>query len=491
MSTKGEPMTRRSFLRQPALAAAASALAAPAIAGRAADRPPNVLFVICDQMRGDALSCLGHPNARTPHLDRLAAGGVLFENGYCNNPVCVPSRMSMFSGLYPHQTGRLSNKDWGAPLLSMEGTLADHFMQRGYRTGWVGKNHTYRGSEFDQFDTASIRAREPFRQYGRFVPPHWHSDTLWREEDCHPRKNSDEAVEFINQTQAGEPFFLHVSYFDPHPPYMAPAEYTSRYCSAEMRLPETVPPGRLCERLEAYARLQKMHLFSDADLTETLRYYYASIEWGVDAQVGRLMNALGKKGLAEDTIVVFASDHGDFMGDHRMVRKGMFLYDSLLHVPFIWSAPGRIPQGERRSNPVSLIDLFPTLIEMTGGAPRGGLSGRSILAALRGEETEHRPVFASAAHGDTPDEVIDPALNLDDPDDTPLHTRVMEKGMEPKHKTASIRTDEYRLVLNENGPPEFYDLTGRRGEGANVADRPEHAAARRGLEKQLAAWWTW
>ena len=340
-----EVTSRRTFFKQSGSAAlGASAAAAPALQGsRAPDAPPNVVFIFCDQMRGDCISGLGHPNARTPHLDRMAREGVLFDNCFVNSPVCVPSRKSVFSGRYPHEHGSLTNQ--GRPFLSWPDTLCEHFQQRGYRTGWVGKNHTYKKSALDKLDTASIRAREPFRAYNGFVPPNWHTDVYWPEEDCYPQVNSDQAIDFIRKSK-DEPFFLHVSYFDPHPPYMAPADFTSRYISANMRLPVYVAPGALSERLEEFATTMGQDHMTRADMTETMRYYYAQIEWGVGRQVGRILSALEQQGLAENTIVLFTSDHGDFMGTHRMVRKGMFLYDSLLHVPMIWWAPGRLAKGE-------------------------------------------------------------------------------------------------------------------------------------------------
>lgn len=484
-------LDRRSFLsNSAALTTALTASAAPAVIASESVQPPNVLFIVCDQMRGDALSCLGHPNARTPHLDRLAREGVLFENAYCNSPVCVPSRMSMFSGLYPHQTGRLSNRPWGGELLAFENTIAHHFAERGYRLGWVGKNHTYRNDAWQHFDTVSIRAREPFRRYSRFVPPHWHSDTLWPEEHCHPRLNTDEAIHFLRQQNAKQPFFLHVSYFDPHPPYMAPATYTSRYCSAEMQLPPYAPPASLSQRLDDFWRGFRMDQVTDADLTETLRYYYASIEWGVDAQVGRIMNALNQSGLRENTIVVFTSDHGDFMTDYRLVRKGMFLYDSLLHVPLIWSAPKRLPQHVRSQEPAQLLDLFPTLADLTGGPVPDSCEGSSLGPALQGEPMDRAYLMTSAAYGDVNPDVTHPGIDLDEEDETPIHTRIMRQSMDPQHRTKMIRNREWKLILNENAPPELYAMENNRHEQRNIYNQTP-ASTKHPLAQRLDHWWPW
>ncbi len=479
-------VTRRAFIQSSA-AAALSALPAPAVTS-AAQRPPNVVFIICDQMRGDSMRCVGNRNARTPNLDRMAKDGVLFSRAFCNNPVCVPSRMATFAGRYPHQTGRLSNRPWNGKELDMPNTLGGYFLERGYRCGWVGKNHTYEKKELEKFDVFSHRAREPFRKYSRFVPPHWHSHTLWPEKKCHPRKNTDEAVEFIQSSPNGQPFFLHVSYFDPHPPYMAPDEFVSRYDSSKLNLPATVPPGNLGKRLETFAREFGMNELSDADFIETLKFYHASIEWGVDYQVGRLLQTLKQQGLEEDTVIVFTSDHGDFMCDYRLVRKGIFLYDALLHIPLIWYAPGRIPKGARTDALANGIDIFPTLVELTGGTKGEHLEGRSLVPFIHGERPgRDDAIFTTGAYGQV-EPVNNPSIDPSDEDDTPLHTRVMEQCMEATHETRMIRTRDFKFILNEDDPAELYDLNGGVGERENRISQSRFATERRDLEKRLNEW---
>jgi len=386
--------SRRTFFKQGGKAALSTSMASAVLQGsRAADAPPNVVFIFCDQMRGDCMSGLGHPNARTPNLDRMAREGVLFDNCFMNSPVCVPSRKSVFSGRYPHEHGSLTNQ--GRPFLSWPDTMCEHFQRRGYRSGWVGKNHTYEKSELAKLDTASIRAREPFRAYNGFIPPHWHTDVYWPEEDCYPQVNSDHAIDFIRKSK-DEPFFLHVSYFDPHPPYMAPAAYTSCYISANMHLPGYVAPGALSERLEEFATAMGQDHMTRADMTETLRYYYAQIEWG-GRQAGR--PAVERPGAARpgrEHDLLFSSDHGDFMGTHRMVRKGMFLYNLLLHVPMIWWVPGRLAKGRRTNAIAQGIDIFPTLADLSGGKLGQDLPGRSLKPFLHGEKDDgQRVVYTS------------------------------------------------------------------------------------------------
>ena len=190
--------TRRDFLKTAALA--------PAILGAAADTPPNVVFVICDQMRADALGALGGRNGRTPNLDRLASQGVVFENSFSNNPVCVPSRKSMWTSLYPHQHGSLTNRD--GDFLELQNTALGYFKERGYRIGYAGKNHAFTKKAIGSIDMSSIRDRAPFREYNASVPP------------C-----------------------------------MAPSEFTSRYTPREMRLPEIIAPrNAICDSRQTCSR---------------------------------------------------------------------------------------------------------------------------------------------------------------------------------------------------------------------------------------------
>jgi len=487
-SALNKTMPRRTFLRV-GITGAATSLAAWPSSSRSANKLPNIVFIICDQMRGDALSILGSANAITPNLDLLAKNGVLFENCFSNSPVCIPSRKSIFSGLHPHQHGSMTNLD--GSFLKFNDTMMDYFQQRGYRIGWVGKNHTYKKSEFAQFDVAHIRAREPFRKYNRFVPPFWHTDTYWPAEQCYPKKNTDDAISFIQSTRKDEPFFLHVSYFDPHPPYMAPSEFTSRFCSADMQPPEFIDPAALSDRLAEYARAMGFDRMSRTDLTETMRYYYAAVAWGVDHQVGRIMNALKQRDLAENTIVIFTADHGDFMGEYNMVRKGMFLYDALLHVPMIWFAPGRILQNRKVQTLAQGIDIFPTLVDLTGGNVPVSLQGRSLKPFLAGaaKDDDDYAIFTSAGYNELDFQLLHQELEKDE--DTPLHTRVLRQNMNPRLRSKCIRSRKWKLIMSDSRPSELYHMNGRHCERENVAEKPEFAAIRQELEKRLHAWWPW
>jgi arylsulfatase A-like enzyme len=445
---------------------------------QAQHQSPNIVFIIADQMRGDALGSLGHPNVHTPNLDAMAAEGVLFKNFFVNNPVCAPSRMSFFTSLYPHQHGKITNTD-GELIQSLDQSMFGYFKERGYRIGWFGKNHhSHAKPLMAELDTVKGRNKEPFRSYNKFVPPHWHSDFPWPKEDTYAPMTTQDGINFIQEAKADEPFFLYLSYLDPHPPYMAPAEYTSKYCSDDIELPPFIPPSNLSPRLEEEYRLRRFDKLTEADLKETMRYYYAAIEWGVDYQIGQVLQALRDQGMMDNTIVVFSSDHGDFMGEYHMVRKGMFLYDALLHVPFIWYAPGIISQGIQSEVMTQSVDLYPTLVELTGGKIPEGLFGRSLKPFLTGqtEDEEDFAVYAFTAYNDLPKNYFDHPVPYYNPDsDEPFHYRVQHLTWEGKHQTAMIRTKDWKLILSETRPLELYHMNGSWTEKENIANNPDYA----------------
>lgn len=484
----GNKLSRRAFL---GTAAATGWAAAAGGRARAGAPPPNVVYIVCDQMRAGALGCLGNPNAHTPHLDRLAARGVCCTGWFSNNPVCAPSRATAFTGLYPHEHGRTTNHN-GAPPDRLEGTLLGHFAARGYRLGWVGKNHTYANPVLRRLDFYRERNREPFRKYPPLVPPWWHGSLYWPEDDCYAPQNTRDALAFLDSQPADQPFFLHVNYFDPHPPYFAPSATLEVFNSREMRLPPPTPPAALSPRLAAYARAMAFDAMTGADLRQTMRHYHAAIAWGVDAQVGALVDALEARGLLDNTILLFTSDHGDFMGDYGMVRKGMFHYDALLRVPMIWHAPRLFPGGRTLDAEGAHVDLFPTLAELTGGPAPARVSGRSYAPLLRGEEAAGpRTVFASATYGDLPAGYFDAPAPLVAPSrEQPLHKVVMDQTTAGTRRTAMVRTRDWKYIRNETGGDELYALAGG-PERENVLGAPAHHAVEAALRQQVEAFWPW
>lgn len=457
--------------------------------GLAKSTKPNIIFIICDQMRGDAFGAYGNKVVNTPNIDKLAEQGVMFTNAYVNNPVCLPSRVSMFSGKYPGATGIYGNYP-DAEWLKFEKSLPWYLKEAGYELGYVGKNHAFISDEFSNFDYVSLRGREKCRAYSEFVPPNWHSDIFWPEEDCNPLKNTKDAIQFINGANSEKPFFLTVSYFDPHPPYMAPARVTSKYCAADMELPEYINPAKLSARISKQQKALRYDKQTESDVKETMRYYYAAIEWGVDEQVGKIMEALKQKDIDENTFIVFTSDHGDFMGEFNMVRKAMFLYDALMHVPLIWYAPGQIKEGLKVDDLAQNVDIFPTLLELAGIKIPENIAGKSLKTTLKGEGKEvNKYVFSEATYSKLPDnywENPEPYYNPNSK--SPFHSRVERLTWENDYKTAMIRTKEWKLIGSDGEKPELYFMGDKHIERENLIGNPEYLDIYKELKTEIESY---
>jgi arylsulfatase A-like enzyme len=225
-----------------------------------------------------------------------------------------------------------------------------------------------------------------------------------------------------------------------------------------------------------------------------LRYYHASVEWGVDHQIGEILKALEHKGITNKTILVFTSDHGDFMGEYHMVRKGMFLYDALLHVPMIWYAPGYIKKGISLDYMTQNVDIFPTLLDLAGMKVPDHLSGRSLSRILQGQLPLHDDctVYASAVYGDLPEDYWDhpePYFNPDSP--VPFHTRIEDLTWTSQYRTIMARTRNWKLILSESHEPELYRMDNDHAEKENLYGQAPYLQVAEELEQKIGKIWTW
>jgi len=333
---------------------------------------PNLLFVFADQMRGFDMACAGNPDVRTPNLDRLSREGMMFEEAVANIPVCTPSRGTMLTGLYPLAHRAVANDlplAVGVPGL---GTLA---RAAGYRTGYVGKWHLDgvprlrftppgpRRHGFDFWAVCNCAHRYFAAQYFRDTPE------PVRIEGYEPVGQSDLALEFLEQDDP-RPFCLVLSWGPPHNPYRdVPEEYLALYPPDALTLRPNVP--RDCDRRRAATELAGV---------------YAHIT-ALDAQLGRLLDALDRTGRADDTIVVFTSDHGDMLWSHGRTRKQQPFEESI-RIPFLIRWPGRIPAGARSRALLSTVDFAPSLLSLMGIGPENSIQGADLSAVMRGEAAD-------------------------------------------------------------------------------------------------------
>ena len=419
---------------------------------------PNVILIMTDQHRADALGCMGNPIVRTPTLDRLAAEGVAFERAFTVCPVCMASRAAIHTGRYPRS---LRMPSMGI-LPPDEITLAETLQRAGYRTGMFGKLHfTPEGytrnvlATDDEvidvtpflapagIDSAATRAAasDPFkRKYGfqtdfavadnnwgryldwlterspqhvgAFVAENWnrgrggvhYGDSPPATRMFHPQGRDffdshippelhpscfivDKAVEFIRANR-DRPFFAHVSFVDPHHPFNAPMEFNRMYDPAEMPPPREFdrqrcfPPGLP----EGVARAIEVKAGWPDELFQwALANYYGMISH-IDWCLGRLLDELDALALTDETLIVFVSDHGEYVGDHRLLYKGSLLFDGLMRVPLIFRGGGAFSPGRRVGAMVQTIDIYPTVMGLLGLPTHAGVQGRDLSAALAGGE---------------------------------------------------------------------------------------------------------
>ena len=388
---------------------------------------PNFLIFVTDQMRADHMGCAGNPVIRTPHLDALAAEGVRCSRAYVNNPLCMPSRATLFTGLTPRAHEVRTN---GIPLDPRFPTMPAALARAGYRTHSVGKIHLTPYGTPKGVDPASLTpsawpeasamwgrglVREvpvpyfglqgvevtlghgpgtggDYRRWLRAQDPK--AEALLAPEAGRPSRTGAEncwhsaipeelhyntwvaarAIAFLESHPMGEPFFLWCSFPDPHHPYCPPEPWASRYHPADIPLP-TRREGELADLPPHYrlmyetghptaGRFGPTHM-GDDQIREILALTYGMISH-VDDCIGRVMAALERSGRRQDTVVCFLSDHGDMMGDHWIINKGPFHFQGLLGVPFIWSAPGRFPAGRTCAGLASFLDFAPTVLDLAG-----------------------------------------------------------------------------------------------------------------------------
>ncbi|HJP20006.1 MAG TPA: alkaline phosphatase family protein [Alphaproteobacteria bacterium] len=402
----------------------------------------NILFIMCDQLRADYLSCLGHPSLQTPHIDALAARGVNFERAYVQSGVCGPSRMSFYTGRYMYSHGATWN---GVPLSAREKTLGDYLRPAGLRVGLVGKTHVIgddaalgRFGIESESERALLLRQGGFesvnRHEGHVAPPPqaayqaylkaqgYDCDDPWSDYVCaaegpdggllsgwHMRNahlparvaerhsetaySTDQAIQFIND-QGERPWLLHLSYIKPHWPYLAPAPYHDMYgqkdCTPVVRSQaERDQPHPVTA---AYFRHTESVSFARDEVINNVKPTYMGLVKQLDDHIGRLMAALEAAGRLDDTMIVFTSDHGDYLGDHWLGEKELF-YEPSIRIPLIVYDP-EAPESARGvldSRFVESIDLVPTFLEALGvQAPSHLLEGRSLLPLLRGGEPPWR-----------------------------------------------------------------------------------------------------
>jgi arylsulfatase A-like enzyme len=433
---------------------------------------PNILWYVTDQQRFDTIAALGNAHVRTPTIDSLVETGVAFTHAYCQSPICTPSRASFMTGMYPSRIHncRNGNDTWPdhPPLISKQ--MAD----AGYDCGMIGKFHLLSSGH-----RTEPRLDDGYR-YWRFshAPrddwPEGHHYADWVREqggdldalrespervptELHQTKwASDCAIEFIDQPRS-EPWMLTLNVYDPHPPFIPPQSYADKYDPATL-------PGPYFQQSD----LEEQKKFADIDFQtgsvppeefdgqQVQAWYYAMIEQ-IDDQLKRILDHLDATGQRDNTVIVFASDHGETLGDHGLLYKGCRFYEGLVRVPLIFSWPGQLQKNVQSDALVELTDMSATLLELAGLEPPAAMQGQSLMPILRGEASpEHHREFVRCEYFDA----LDPHFCTNEGD----------------HTFATMYRDRQHKLVVYHGHDlgELFDLEADPWEFNNLWDSPEH-----------------
>lgn len=450
-------------------------------------RPRNVLFIIADDLN-TMLGCYGDGLAKTPHLDRLAARGVRFDRAYCTFPLCGPSRNSLLTGLHPNATGIVANAQVFRQTSPAHPSLPELFRRRGGFSARVGKLYHYNvpasigtaghddpASWEAAFNPAGVDHLEEEPRIFSLKPGQFGGTLSWLASPAPDAAHTDGLVAARAEQVLAEcaadrsrPFFLAVGFYRPHTPFVAPQGYFADY--PEDRMPviagveadrRDIPPAAL------ESGLREQDEMTDAQRRQARQAYLASITF-MDAQVGRVIAAVDRLGLADDTIVVFTSDHGYHMGEHGLWQKRS-LFEESCRVPLLIVWPGRTPAGGIAEAPVSQVDLYPTIAAGCGLDSPAGLPGQDLTAMLA-DPAEHGRGWAIT-------QVERPARKKRATDGTPPGPSF----------GYSLRTPRWRYTEWDEGRlgRELYDHGTDPAELTNLADDPRHAADVDTLARQL------
>jgi arylsulfatase A-like enzyme len=446
---------------------------------RAADAPPrpNVLFILCDDLRPNALGCYDSPHVRTPHIDALAADGVRFANAFCTTSLCSPSRASILTGLSAHRHGVRGNFSELDPKLP---TWPSRLRDQGYATAYVGKWHMGEDNDaprpgFDWFVS--------HKGQGKYFDTEWNVNGTRREtrRGYYTTVVTDYALAWLRDRPAGKPWALCIGHKAPHSFY-TPEEKHARAFD-HVRVPYPASAADLAGKPDwIRARLPTWHgihgplfdwrkNFPDPrpeavqDFENMVHAYWGTV-LSVDESVGRLVHHLRETGAWENTLVVFMGDNGLLEGEHGMVDKRT-MHEPSIRIPLLARGPG-LPAGRVVAEQVLTADVAPSILDLCHAPPLTDIDGRSWVRICTGGDPAWRTAW--------------------------LYEYDYEKQFPYTPNIRGIRTDRWKFIRYPHGDgapdrhvPEMYDLTADPDERHNLAADPAHAATRADLERQLAA----
>lgn len=479
---------------------------------------PNILLVQTDQQTADTLGLYGNPLVKTPNLECLANNGVVFDNAFCNYPACSPSRSSMMTGRYASTINVHANHLITNPL---ETTLPKVLKEGGYQTALVGKNHALMdGKKINLYPHGGLEDKKPdvlheafdyvregvhghlvdgYRDNPEVKEAHqWARDHAWKSplghgknpvsyKKCGSYLLGDTAVDYLkNFRKDDQPFFMYLSFPDPHTPYQAPEPYASMYKPEDVPMPTKDDLTTKPERVRVANIMDALDIADEQVIREIRAIHYGMINF-IDDAIGRVLDTLRELGIDENTVIMFTSDHGDSMGAHGVIQKQNFFYDSFTHLPFIVSWPGHM-ESKRCEHLVELVDVMPTLLDFAGCEIPFGVQGKSLASYLQGGEYHPREfaVIESGENGEPP-RVSELTMRPESPyDENCFPWCAWREAWLGKGKC--IRTHDWKLSVYANGEGELYDLKNDPDELNNLLGNSKYDDVMKELHYKLLLW---
>ena len=449
---------------------------------------PNILIFMTDHQRGDTVRP-EHP-CKTPHIDAFAREGVLFDQVFCPAPHCCPARGTFHSGLYPTRSGVWNNicNDQALTRGLKPGVRlwSEGLAEVGYRMAWTGKWHVSveegpqdRGwqqvlrvsahkarehhTAWEQYEKLAQRAADAERGEGQILRPGYGTYTMYGTRPDHGKHHDElvtqDAVETLPELAKGDdPWCMFVGAVAPHDPYVVPQRFRDLYDLDDVPLPPSYADD-LADKPRIYQRMRRQvwGQLSEREIREGIRHFWAYCSW-LDDLFGQILAALDATGQADDTLVLYCSDHGDYCGDHGLFAKGIPCFQGAYHVPAVLRWPNGIANpGRRVGELVSHADWAPTFLELAGVEPRQRFTGASLVPFLR--------------------------------DETPADWRdaifTQCNGVELYYTQRSVMTKDFKYVFNGFDDDELYDLRADPHEMHNLAADPAYEAVKLALVRRL------
>jgi arylsulfatase A-like enzyme len=496
-----QTMNRRQLIK--AAGAGMAGLAAGCVgdssktAGRRRDKP-NLLFIWTDEQRADTMAAYGNNKIHAPNLNKLAAGSVVFKNAYVTQPVCTPNRSAVMTGLWPHTTGCTTNN---VPLPAGVACLPELLADADYRTAYMGKWHL--GDElfaqhgFEEWVSMEDGYGSGFSEghdrnarsdYHHFLIEHGYQPDSGGKfsrafaarrpiEHCKPKFLELKACDFLRRHR-DEPFILYVNFLEPHMPFFGPldGEYDPQQVDLPANFADPLEDNEPLRYRIIREACRATYGQSESDIRKLIARYWGLVTQ-VDLSVGAILRTLDDLGLAENTIVVYTSDHGDMMGAHHMVEKSV-MYQEAVRIPWLVRVPSM--KGRFIEQPVSQIAMVPTVLELLGSKHKADLPGRSLVPLIKGGRAAQDHVFIQWNPNSGALKLKKGGTNLASKDE--------RKRVEDEHSRAVISPDGWKLCLSDVDKSQLFNLRDDPGETTNLFDSGRHGEVITRLTAKIHQW---